>query len=236
MIPKNIFQSWYTLQLHPLIESRINIMKKTNPEYTHKIYTDSHMDEFVNTEYKGEIADCYNKLNIIVAKVDFWRYLILYKYGGVYLDMDSHITVPLNEIIREDDDAIITAENNPDLFAQWALFFNKKHPILKQLIELIVFNINTNKHPNNISKMTGPYAYSTAIKMCHYSAYNTLLNRDGITADTDITYMANNISYRLYSIDYNNKLIFKFPDWRLLYINKKHWKEEIKTKELLKLL
>ena len=149
--------------------------------------------------------------------------------------MDSHITVPLNEIIREEDEAIITAENNPDLFVQWELFFNKKHPILKQLIELIVFNINTNKHPNNISKTTGPYAYSTAIKMCHYSAYNALLNRDSIKEDTDITYRADNISYRIYGIDYNNKLIFKFPDWRLLYINKKHWKEEIKTKELLKI-
>jgi mannosyltransferase OCH1-like enzyme len=164
MIPKNIFQSWYTHELPLLIQSRINIMRETNPDYTYKLYTDADMDEFVNTEYKGEIADCYNKLNIIVAKVDFWRYLILYKYGGVYLDMDSHISVPLNELIRPDDQAIITAETNPNLFAQWALFFNKKHPILKQLIELVVYNINTNKYPDNVSKTTGPYAFSTAIK------------------------------------------------------------------------
>jgi inositol phosphorylceramide mannosyltransferase catalytic subunit len=234
MIPKNIFQSWYTHELPLLIQSRINIMRETNPDYTYKLYTDSDMDEFVNTEYKGEIADCYNKLNIIVAKVDFWRYLILYKYGGVYLDMDSHISVPLNELIRPDDQAIITAETNPNLFAQWALFFNKKHPILKQLIELVVYNINTNKYPDNVSKTTGPYAFSTAIKIYHYSLYNVILNHESITANTDLTYETNNISYRIYSIDYNKKLIFKFPDWRLLYINKKHWKQEIKTIKLLK--
>jgi mannosyltransferase OCH1-like enzyme len=234
MIPKNIFQSWYTRELPLLIQSRINIMKETNPDYTYKLYTDADMDEFVNTEYKGEIANCYNKLNLIVAKVDFWRYLILYKYGGVYLDMDSHISVPLNEIIRPDDQAIITAETNPNLFAQWALFFNKKHPILKQLIELIVYNINTNKHPENVSKTTGPYAFSTAIKIYHYSLYNVILNHESITINTDLTYETNNISYRIYSIDYNKKLIFKFPDWRLLYINKKHWKQEIKTIKLLK--
>ena len=234
MIPKNIFQSWYTRELPLLIQSRINIMKETNPDYTYKLYTDADMDEFVNTEYKGEIANCYNKLNLIVAKVDFWRYLILYKYGGVYLDMDSHISVPLNEIIRPDDQAIITAETNPNLFAQWALFFNKKHPILKQLIELIVYNINKNKHPENVSKTTGPYAFSTAIKIYHYSLYNVILNHESITINTDLTYETNNISYRIYSIDYNKKLIFKFPDWRLLYINKKHWKQEIKTIKLLK--
>jgi mannosyltransferase OCH1-like enzyme len=234
MIPKNIFQSWYTRDLPLLIQKRINIMKETNPDYEYKLYTDDEMDEFVNTEYKGEIADCYNKLNIIVAKVDFWRYLILYKYGGVYLDMDSHISVPLNEIIRTDDQAIITAETNPNMFAQWALFFGKRHPILKQLIELIVYNINTKKHQESVSKTTGPFAYSTAIKIYHYSLYNVLLNHESITTNTDITYETNNISYRIYSIDYNNKLIFKFPDWRLLYINKKHWKQEIKTIKLLK--
>ena len=150
MIPKNIFQSWYTKKLPLFIENKINIMLKMNPTYNYKLYIDEEIDSFVNDNFPGEIADCYNKLNIIVAKVDFWRYLILYKYGGVYLDMDSHISVPLNKIIRDEDQAIITAEKNPNLFAHWALFFNKKHPILKQLIELIVFNINTNKHPIKI--------------------------------------------------------------------------------------
>ena len=116
MIPKNIFQSWYTLNLDPVVQQHINIMKLMNPDYTHKIYTDEEIDAFVNENFKGEIADCYNKLNIIVAKVDFWRYLVLYKYGGIYLDMDSSINKPLDELIKEDDNAIITAEGNPNLF------------------------------------------------------------------------------------------------------------------------
>ena len=90
------------------------------------------MDKFVNDNFKGEIADCYNKLNIIVAKVDFWRYLVLYKYGGVYLDMDSSIERPLHELINDEDEAIITAEGNPHLYVQWALIFSKHHPILKK--------------------------------------------------------------------------------------------------------
>jgi mannosyltransferase OCH1-like enzyme len=99
MIPKNIFQSWYTTILHPKIKKYIDTMKSLNPEYNHKIYTDSEIDSFVNEHFPGEISECYNKLNIIVAKVDFWRYLVLYKYGGIYLDMDSSIEKPLNELI-----------------------------------------------------------------------------------------------------------------------------------------
>lgn len=83
-----------------------------NPEYVHKIYIDEEMDVFVNENFPGDIANCYNRLNIIVAKVDFWRYLVLYKFGGIYLDMDSSINYPLKYLINMNDEAIITIESN----------------------------------------------------------------------------------------------------------------------------
>tara|TARA_Y100000389_G_scaffold132446_1_gene129876 strand:+ start:1237 stop:1518 length:282 start_codon:yes stop_codon:yes gene_type:complete len=63
MIPKNIFQSWWTKELHPDIQNKIDNMLKKNPDYKHKIYTDDEIDLFVNTYYPGKIADAYNKLN-----------------------------------------------------------------------------------------------------------------------------------------------------------------------------
>lgn len=233
MIPKNIFQSWVSISLHPLIQNKIDKMKALNPEYSHKIYTDKEIDLFVNTHFPGEIADCYNKLNIIVAKVDFWRYLILYKYGGVYLDMDSSIEQSLDELIQEDDDAIITAEGNPNWFVQWALIFNKEHPILKKTIELIVENIKKNAYPNDIHKMTGPYVYSKAIQMVHTELFNTTIQHNHIHLNTDITYKQNAISYRLYGIDYTPIFKFSYPESGLLYIGKKKWNQEQKEKLLL---
>ena len=88
--------------------------------------------------------------------MDFWRYLALYKYGGVYLDMDSSIEKPLDDLIKPEDEAIITAEGNSGLYVQWALIFSKGHPILKKTIDLVVTNIKNNNHPNDIHKMTGP--------------------------------------------------------------------------------
>ena len=82
-------------------------MKQNNPGYVHKIYTDIEIDEFVNINFPGEITECYNTLNIIVAKVDFWRYLILYKLGGVYIDIDSCINTDLNMLINDTDTAIV---------------------------------------------------------------------------------------------------------------------------------
>ena len=89
-----------------------------NSEYSYYLYDDNDMDNFVNENFSGEIVECYNKLNIIVAKVDFWRYLVLYKYGGIYLDMDSNIEKSLNELINDEDEAIITAEGCPGLYVR----------------------------------------------------------------------------------------------------------------------
>lgn len=233
MIEKNIFQSWWTKELHPEIQQKINHYKQLNPEYNHYLYDDNDMDNFVNQHFNGEIAECYNKLNIIVAKVDFWRYLILYKYGGVYLDMDSSIDKPLDKLIKEEDQAIITAEGNPNMYVQWALIFSKEHPILKKTIELVCNNIKNNSYPNDIHKMTGPTVYTKAINEIHMELFNNTINHNDITPNTDITCTLNDISYRLYGIDYNRYFSFKYRQHGLLYNNKKHWRQEQKEKPLL---
>lgn len=245
MIEKNIFQSWFTKNLNPIIENKINYFKNMNPEYKYNLYTDDEIDLFVNENYKGEIAECYNKINIIVAKVDFWRYLVLYKYGGVYLDMDSSIEYPLKELIKDDDQAIITAEGNPNMYVQWALIFAKEHPILKKTIELIVDNIKNNRFPNDIHKMTGPSVYTKAINEIHKQFFNKIINHKIINHNTDITFktnshtlslntVSNTVSYRIFGIDYNKFFCFKYNESFMLFINKKHWKIEEKEKLLLK--
>jgi len=231
MIEKNIFQSWHTKDLHPSVQEKINSFLKINPEYNYNLYTDEDMDNFVNEHFSGEIAECYNKLNIIVAKVDFWRYLVLYKYGGVYLDMDSAIERPLNELIKDDDDAIITAESNLGFFVQWALIFSKNHPILKKTIEQVVNNIKNNTYPNDIHRMTGPTPYTTAIYEFHTELFNCSIQN---SYDANNVYKLEDISYRLYGVDYNGYFSFKHNFAALLFSNKKHWRQEEKEKNLLK--
>lgn len=232
MIEKNIFQSWYTTNLHPIVQSKINKMKEMNPEYNYKLFNDYDMDLFVNQNFEGEISVCYNKLNIIVAKVDFWRYLVLYKYGGIYLDMDSSIEYPLKELIKNNDEAIITSEGNLKFYVQWALIFKKEHPILKKTIDLIVSNIKNNTYPNDIMNTTGPGVFTKAINELHMELFKEPLKN--YNNNTDITYNINNISYRLFGIDYNKFFCFKYEDHHVLYQHKKNWRDEIKEVSLLK--
>jgi inositol phosphorylceramide mannosyltransferase catalytic subunit len=233
MIPKNIFQSWISKDLHPEVQKKVNTIKELNPEYNYQLYDDSDIDEFVNTFYPGKISECFNRLNIPVAKVDFWRYLILYEYGGVYVDLDSSIDISLDDFIRENDTAIVTAETNPNTFVQWALIFDKQHPILKKVIELVVDNIENNLYPNDVLQMTGPQVYSKAIMSFHKELFGKKINFNSINHNTDVRFSKDSISYRIYGIDYNNKFTFKTEESEYLYIEKEPWRNELAKKELL---
>ena len=230
-IQKNIFQTWWTSDLPAGVQSIVDRTIALNPDFIHYLYLDADMDEFVHVNYPGRISEAYDRLNIIVAKVDFWRYLVLYKYGGVYLDMDSAIDKPLAELIRPEDQAIITAEGNPGLYVQWGLIFAQGHPILGRVIDLVVSNIETNRYPNDVHKMTGPTVYTEAIEeMC-----KTMMPHSSVSVDTDATYKLDEHDWtvRVFSIDYRPFLRFKHEHFYTLYTGKYHWREEVQIKPLL---
>ena len=246
MIEKNIFQSWNTRDLPKPVQDKIDNFKAMNPEYKYHLYLDEEIDKFVNDNYPGDIADAYNKLNIIVAKVDFWRYLVLYKYGGVYLDIDSNIVKPLNKLIKDEDEAIITSEAHMHIdadthtsyvcYVQWALIFKKGHPILKKTVDMIVDNIKTNRYPENIHGMTGPTVFTGAVNAIHKELFNEDAPHWAINdKPIDQTFSKDGISYRLFGIMYNGYLEFKDQSHHdILYKDKKHWKEQEKKVPLFK--
>lgn len=244
-IPKIIWQTFYESveNLHPIIQEQTQKIKRLNPTYKYCFFNDDDIENFVKTEFvdNPEIQTCFNKLNIMVAKVDLWRYLILYKYGGVYLDMDSSINRPLDELIFPTDNAILSSEGNIIRIVQWALIFSPNHPILKYTIEHIIDNIKTNKYPNDILRMTGPAAFTQSINNYHRELYGKDLINDTnpeynkhLHPNTNILYNSFlSTSYRVYGIDYNNFFEYKYPNHHLLYQHKQYWRNEIETKPLI---
>lgn len=163
-IPKVIYQTWKTKDLHPNCIAVRDSIQELNPDYSMVLYDDDEMDEFIKTNFNEFIYSCYSQLNVGAAKADFWRYCVLYINGGVYLDIDSDIIRPLEELIRGDEQCIITRERNPGFFNNWIMIFEKGHPILLESINLCCHNI-INKTTTDVAFLTGPDgAFTDAIK------------------------------------------------------------------------
>ena len=213
-IPKIIHQTFKTSDLPLITKWQISKFRKKNPDYVYEFYDDSRIESFLKEEYDEETLNLYNRINIGAAKADFFRYAVLLKKGGIYLDIDSAIAGSLNDFIKNDDTAVISKERNPGLFVQWALIYQANHPFLRKTLELIIENIKTNKYPHDVHQMTGPQVYSDAI-------------RQSLAIDPTIP-------HRVLGTDYNGHLKFKYALSKLLYKKGEHWKKQQLTQPVLK--
>ena len=232
IIPKIIYQTWFTKDIPNEILEYRNKMLKKNPRYKYYLYDDIDMDNFVKNNYDIKTYMNFNKLKVPTAKVDFWRYLILYKSGGIYLDMDSIIDIDLNKFINKNDHAILSKEKNKGIFIQWCLIFNKNHPILKEVINLVNYNIDNNLYKDDILNLCGPKIYTKAIHNIHNKYFNNPLMWENMEKDKG--YTIPNFNYRIYGFDFNCKLEFKnkkFSNFLNKHKNEnklKHWTNEKK--------
>src|SRR5690606_9803056 len=165
-IPKNIFQTFKTKELPLITRWHIWNIKRQNPEYQYYLFDDHDVQEFFRTEFPEEYLQAYKRLTIGAAKADFFRYAILYRKGGVYLDVDSGISKPLRKLIRPDDVAVLSRERHVHFYCQWALIFDKEHPFLKKALEMVLDNIQTHRFPHNVHSTTGPAVFSDAVNAC----------------------------------------------------------------------
>eukprot|EP01038_Epipyxis_sp_PR26KG_P008204 gene8204-11099_t len=89
-----------------------------NSQWNVTICDNSCKDEFMSTVFADtSILWAYNAINPLVgaARADIWRYCVLYTYGGFYIDDDSDIKVPLDDIISDTDKLIMSEEGASSL-------------------------------------------------------------------------------------------------------------------------
>ena len=237
-IPKVIYQTWHSpeKELSQSAKNDLSILKKLNPDYEHKYFLDNEIETFVHQNFPGEISECFNKLNLIVCKVDLWRYLILLKNGGIYLDIDSRTNTSFSKLIRKQDDAVITFEHHKDsnIFAQWVLMFNKNHPALRKVVEVVIENIKHNKYPNNVLEMTGPGAFSRGLKLYFMEEYGLDLEKIKFNKKTNIIFSDNLFQTCFIGQNFQPFMGHKPPGWESLYKFKEGWKKILASKTLLK--
>ena len=206
-IPKNIYQTWYTRDLHPSIEHKITRLRLANPSYKYILFIDDEMNAYVQNNFGPDIVSAYNRLNIITAKADFWRYLLLFKEGGIYLDMDGAVVGSLDDLLESTDEAVISEEIHRPFFIQWGLVFRAGHPILRRTIELVLRNIHRNT-ARSVHSLTGPTVFSEAIHSLYYSNYHMHYNHSALPDYSPI-----NTTYHVFDNITQSNSTFRLVGW-----------------------
>ena len=89
-IPKILYQTYKSYKAIPLVtRAAMRLERLRCPDYEYEFYDDERIEDFLKDEYGAETLSAYRRINVGAAKADFFRYAVLYRRGGVYLDVDS---------------------------------------------------------------------------------------------------------------------------------------------------
>ena len=93
----NLYQIYHNKKLIP--KKIYDNIKKYAKNYNHIIFDYQECQYFIGKYYGNEGIFTWNNLQNMSHKADFWRYCILYKYGGLYLDIKVELIKPIDKII-----------------------------------------------------------------------------------------------------------------------------------------
>lgn len=167
-IPKIIIQTYYSNYVNLKIADNIKFILNNNPKYQYFLITDKQGIELIKKYFDDYVLNAFLKLNVGAAKGDFIRYVALYIYGGVYLDLDSSITINLDNFINYDLDFIFFYDHAYNLM-NTPIITKKNNPLILKLIYEVVKRIYNNEQ--NIFLATGPTVFTDVI-------YNDITNNN----------------------------------------------------------
>lgn len=178
-------------QIPENIKYSINELRQRNPSWEYRFYDEIIILEYIKNNYHKNTLELYLSIDetYSAARSDFFRYLVMYKEGGIYLDLKSSCIYPIDSILTDQDEFIICGWENEKgqiyegygknkhlkflkygEYQQWNIIAKKHSPFLKSVIEEVSFRIQHYSPPKyhvgrkGVLNTTGPVPYSTAIE------------------------------------------------------------------------
>ena len=159
--------------------------------WDYRLYDDVDVREFIQKNCDVKTLSRYDRIDprYGAARADFFRYLLMHKVGGVYLDIKASLKRPLDDVLSDEDVYLLSHWRNkageryqgwglwpasagvPENgeYQQWHIVSEPGHPFLAAVIARVSHNIDAydpavdGVGKKGVIAVTGPLAYSQAI-------------------------------------------------------------------------
>lgn len=188
-VPRHLHQTFPTMDLPEQFGSQVTALRLRNPDWAYTLYDNEAVEDYIASAYGENVLALYHSINpgYGAARADLFRYLLMYREGGIYLDIKSGADRPLNEIASSSAGFLLTQWArvperatfgvHPELahclggeYQQWQITTVRGHPFLRAVIERVLNNIahyspwRNGTGGNGTYRVTGPIAYTLAIQ------------------------------------------------------------------------
>jgi mannosyltransferase OCH1-like enzyme len=154
-IPANIFQTWHSKKLPLGMLQSVLSIKKNNPRFKYYLFDDNDCKKFITAHFPPKILNAFNSLIPGAYKADLWRYCVLYKMGGIYIDIKYYPVdgFKLYNLLEQEHWVLDIGGNN---IYNAVMVCKPGNPILLKAIEKICENVKTKYYGANSLEPTGP--------------------------------------------------------------------------------
>jgi len=135
--------------------------------FKYEMWDDERINKFVKKEYTF-LYKVFNECPIHIIKLDMVRYMILYKYGGIYADMDIFCYKNFYDKLNKKT-ILVQAQTSDEIVQNSLMISSKKNIFFKNILNKSFNKLKKLKNKisfeDNIIKNTaGPYLLSSFIK------------------------------------------------------------------------
>jgi inositol phosphorylceramide mannosyltransferase catalytic subunit len=242
IIPKIIYRTHIDIEKIKPYQKVLDKTKEILPDYETKIYYNKDVKEYIKNNFSERIYNAYNSINddFGPAKADFFRYLIIYKEGGIYLDIKSGPIKNIDNIIEKLNGklAISNWTNLPlkllpilyfdelyfspflnNLYGEyqnWYIISGKGNPLLAEIIKQMITNIEEGIKDKNIYS----YGRTSVIALTGPLMFSKIIEN-----------YKNKEDFQIFNPNLDNHLKYKIVDH--IKIEKEKYYRKIKNKYVL---
>lgn len=232
-VPLNIYITWENRKLPYNMYKNLMMLSLLNPEFNIYLYNPEDRLKFIQEYFDKDVVDAYNSLIPGSFKADVFKYGVIYKLGGVYMDIKYITHYSLIKLIN--DNPVQFAEqrtdvcNDPTIIdAIMSGFFISppNNKIFLYTINEIVLKCKNKDYGRYVTDITGPCVLTRNInKIRNEDKSNDVATMSWDATDTnDFFYIKNTdililSRYKEYRTDQfnffkNNKMVDYREAWK----------------------
>lgn len=132
-IPKKLHQIWIGGEVPKQFLSLAKTWEAFHPDWEYKLWTDKDLENF-------QFVFCeraFREAKTMGARVDIFRYEILYQEGGIYLDIDFECLRSLNPLQKAHD--FFTCIGGHDYIANSVIGVFPRHPLMERILKILSY-------------------------------------------------------------------------------------------------
>jgi mannosyltransferase OCH1-like enzyme len=145
-IPRIIHQTWKSNQLSTEFRESLISWKRQHPDWQYILWTDE-MNRNLIASYFAWFLPFYDNYEYNIQRADVVRYFILYKYGGIYVDLDVLSRQSLDKLFTELDKyndvvALVSSGNLSSYASNWLMISTALNSFWIEVWKMLIDSYN----------------------------------------------------------------------------------------------